>query len=233
MTSCTEIGYCPFNVFRIPTICWIKPTKILLTAFFTFFFFPFCLLRTMQDMENPQVTSCNKGDQHYRSSPSNQSSSSDPGPCGSSGWSQQPGYDGYGTTVCVWGGSPSFPSVVPPGICGFRVMNAAPISFCAFPVISQFCQMTAIFSHTKWPNHQCTFCHLPLFFFCRKGCDKRIKLCLPWSNTTFSAQNRNNEGGWWWWEAFFCFFLFSKYSLLFFVFSQLKVLVWWLVSKAI
>ncbi|XP_077960149.1 signal-induced proliferation-associated 1-like protein 2 isoform X6 [Gasterosteus aculeatus] len=50
--------------------------------------------RVMQDMENPQVTSCNKGDQHYRSSPSNQSSSSDPGPCGSGTWSQQPGYDG-------------------------------------------------------------------------------------------------------------------------------------------
>ncbi|AWP14268.1 putative signal-induced proliferation-associated 1-like protein 2 [Scophthalmus maximus] len=50
--------------------------------------------RTMQDIENPQVTSCNKGDQHYRSSPSNQSSSSDPGPCCSSTWSQQPGYDG-------------------------------------------------------------------------------------------------------------------------------------------
>ncbi|XP_027133492.1 signal-induced proliferation-associated 1-like protein 2 isoform X3 [Larimichthys crocea] len=50
--------------------------------------------RTMPDMENPQVTSCNKGDQHYRSSPSNQSSSSDPGPCGSGTWSQQPGYDG-------------------------------------------------------------------------------------------------------------------------------------------
>ncbi|XP_061816884.1 signal-induced proliferation-associated 1-like protein 2 isoform X2 [Nerophis lumbriciformis] len=50
--------------------------------------------RMMQDMENPQVTSCNKGEQHYRSSPSNQSSSSDPGPCGSSSWSQQPGYDG-------------------------------------------------------------------------------------------------------------------------------------------
>uniref|UniRef100_A0A3P8QYF8 Signal induced proliferation associated 1 like 2 n=1 Tax=Astatotilapia calliptera TaxID=8154 RepID=A0A3P8QYF8_ASTCA len=55
--------------------------------------------RTVQDMENPQVTSCNKGDQHYRSSPSNQSSSSDPGPCGSSTWSQQPGYDGYRTTA--------------------------------------------------------------------------------------------------------------------------------------
>ncbi|XP_017279818.1 signal-induced proliferation-associated 1-like protein 2 isoform X3 [Kryptolebias marmoratus] len=50
--------------------------------------------RMMQDMENPQVTICNKGDQHYRSSPSNQSSSSDPGPCGSSSWTQQPGYDG-------------------------------------------------------------------------------------------------------------------------------------------
>ncbi|XP_074531345.1 signal-induced proliferation-associated 1-like protein 2 isoform X5 [Halichoeres trimaculatus] len=50
--------------------------------------------RTMQDMENPQITTCNKGDQHYRSSPSNQSSSSDPGPCGSGTWSQQPGYDG-------------------------------------------------------------------------------------------------------------------------------------------
>ncbi|XP_031696267.1 signal-induced proliferation-associated 1-like protein 2 isoform X4 [Anarrhichthys ocellatus] len=55
--------------------------------------------RTMQDMENPQVTSCNKGDQHYRSSPSNQSSSSDPGPCGSSTWSQQPGYDGCPSPV--------------------------------------------------------------------------------------------------------------------------------------
>ncbi|XP_037127038.1 signal-induced proliferation-associated 1-like protein 2 isoform X1 [Syngnathus acus] len=50
--------------------------------------------RMMQDLENPQVVSCNKGDHHYRSSPSNQSSSSDPGPCGSSSWSQQPGYDG-------------------------------------------------------------------------------------------------------------------------------------------
>uniref|UniRef100_A0A4W4H4K5 Signal induced proliferation associated 1 like 2 n=1 Tax=Electrophorus electricus TaxID=8005 RepID=A0A4W4H4K5_ELEEL len=32
--------------------------------------------------------------QHYRSSPSNQSSSSDPGPCGSTTWSQQLGNDG-------------------------------------------------------------------------------------------------------------------------------------------
>ncbi|XP_035982425.1 signal-induced proliferation-associated 1-like protein 2 isoform X2 [Fundulus heteroclitus] len=55
--------------------------------------------RTLQDMENPQVTICNKGDQHYRSSPSNQSSSSDPGPCGSSNWSQQPGYDGCPSPV--------------------------------------------------------------------------------------------------------------------------------------
>lgn len=50
-------------------------------------------------MENPQVTSCNKGDQHYRSSPSNQSSSSDPGPCGSTSWSQQAGYDGCPSPV--------------------------------------------------------------------------------------------------------------------------------------
>ncbi|XP_016892575.1 signal-induced proliferation-associated 1-like protein 2 isoform X1 [Cynoglossus semilaevis] len=51
--------------------------------------------RILQDIENPQVALCNKGDPHYRSSPSNQSSSSDPGPCGSSStWSQQPGYDG-------------------------------------------------------------------------------------------------------------------------------------------
>ncbi|XP_076830492.1 signal-induced proliferation-associated 1-like protein 2 isoform X2 [Brachyhypopomus gauderio] len=51
--------------------------------------------RMMQDMENSQ-SCCSKGEvsQHYRSSPSNQSSSSDPGPCGSSTWSQQPGYDG-------------------------------------------------------------------------------------------------------------------------------------------
>ncbi|KAK2922074.1 signal-induced proliferation-associated 1-like protein 2 isoform X2 [Channa argus] len=57
--------------------------------------------RSTQDMENPQVTSCNKGDQHYRSSPSNQSSSSDPGPCGSSTWSQQPGYDGCPSPVLL------------------------------------------------------------------------------------------------------------------------------------
>ncbi|XP_031435323.1 signal-induced proliferation-associated 1-like protein 2 isoform X2 [Clupea harengus] len=52
--------------------------------------------RAMQDVENPQMASCVKGDprEHYRSSPSNQSSSSDPGPSGSSTWAQQPGYDG-------------------------------------------------------------------------------------------------------------------------------------------
>ncbi|XP_030627133.1 signal-induced proliferation-associated 1-like protein 2 [Chanos chanos] len=37
--------------------------------------------------------------QHYRSSPSNQSSSSDPGPCGSGTWAQQPGYDGSQSPV--------------------------------------------------------------------------------------------------------------------------------------
>ncbi|XP_056616490.1 signal-induced proliferation-associated 1-like protein 2 isoform X3 [Triplophysa dalaica] len=52
--------------------------------------------RNVQDIENPQISSCSKGDasQHYRSSPSNQSSSSDPGPCGSATWNQQPAYDG-------------------------------------------------------------------------------------------------------------------------------------------
>lgn len=80
-----------------------------------------CFCRVMQDMENPQVTSCNKGDQHYRSSPSNQSSSSDPGPCGSGTWSQQPGYDGYGTTaVLLISNSPKVPF--------FAAMNAATIS---------------------------------------------------------------------------------------------------------
>ncbi|XP_051772627.1 signal-induced proliferation-associated 1-like protein 2 isoform X2 [Ctenopharyngodon idella] len=57
--------------------------------------------RTVQDMENPQISSCSKGEasQHYRSSPSNQSSSSDPGPCGSASWNQQPGYDGCQSPV--------------------------------------------------------------------------------------------------------------------------------------
>ncbi|XP_066536163.1 signal-induced proliferation-associated 1-like protein 2 isoform X1 [Hoplias malabaricus] len=55
---------------------------------------PDCL-RTLQDMENPQI-SCSKTEasQHYRGSPSNQSSSSDPGPCGSTTWNQQSGYEG-------------------------------------------------------------------------------------------------------------------------------------------
>ncbi|CAM4728018.1 unnamed protein product [Leuciscus chuanchicus] len=56
--------------------------------------------RTAQDTESPQM-SCSKGEasQHYRSSPSNQSSSSDPGPCGSASWNQQPGYDGCQSPV--------------------------------------------------------------------------------------------------------------------------------------
>ncbi|XP_066553473.1 signal-induced proliferation-associated 1-like protein 2 isoform X2 [Amia ocellicauda] len=54
-----------------------------------------------QDVENPQLPQCNKSDasQHYRSSPSNQSSSSDPGPCGSSNWTQQAGYEGCQSPV--------------------------------------------------------------------------------------------------------------------------------------
>ncbi|XP_064173409.1 signal-induced proliferation-associated 1-like protein 2 isoform X1 [Anguilla rostrata] len=51
--------------------------------------------RVLQDLDSPQMAPCGKGDpsQHYRSSPSNQSSSSDPGPCGSSAWAQQAAYD--------------------------------------------------------------------------------------------------------------------------------------------
>ncbi|XP_073776422.1 signal-induced proliferation-associated 1-like protein 2 isoform X3 [Danio rerio] len=58
--------------------------------------------RNVQDVENPQMSSCSKTEasQHYRSSPSNQSSSSDPGPCGSASWSQQhPPYDGCPSPV--------------------------------------------------------------------------------------------------------------------------------------
>nr|XP_017214349.2 signal-induced proliferation-associated 1-like protein 2 isoform X3 [Danio rerio] len=58
--------------------------------------------RNVQDVENPQMSSCSKTEasQHYRSSPSNQSSSSDPGPCGSASWSQQhPPYDGCQSPV--------------------------------------------------------------------------------------------------------------------------------------
>ncbi|KAI5611806.1 signal-induced proliferation-associated 1-like protein 2, partial [Silurus asotus] len=52
--------------------------------------------RMIHDLENPQI-SCSKSQasQHYRSSPSNQSSSSDPGPGGSTTWIQQPGFEGY------------------------------------------------------------------------------------------------------------------------------------------
>ncbi|XP_062895479.1 signal-induced proliferation-associated 1-like protein 2 isoform X3 [Mobula hypostoma] len=57
--------------------------------------------RSMQDVENVQLSQSNVGDssQHYRSSPSNQSSSSDPGPSGSSHWRQQSGYDGCQSPV--------------------------------------------------------------------------------------------------------------------------------------
>lgn len=87
---CAGIRFIHSTLF-ISLMLWYDSSEPLLS--------PWSVHRTMQDLENPQVTSCNKGDQHYRSSPSNQSSSSDPGPCGSSGWSQQPGYDGYATTA--------------------------------------------------------------------------------------------------------------------------------------
>ncbi|XP_064411838.1 signal-induced proliferation-associated 1-like protein 2 isoform X3 [Latimeria chalumnae] len=53
-------------------------------------------VRPLQDVESSQVSQCSVGDsnQCYRNSPSNQSSSSDPGPSGSSNWRQQAGYDG-------------------------------------------------------------------------------------------------------------------------------------------
>ncbi|KAM4692839.1 signal-induced proliferation-associated 1-like protein 2 isoform 2-T2 [Discoglossus pictus] len=52
--------------------------------------------RQVQDVENPQIPQCtvNDSSQHYRSSPSNQSSSSDPGPSGSTHWRQHMGYEG-------------------------------------------------------------------------------------------------------------------------------------------
>uniref|UniRef100_A0AAY4EC22 Signal induced proliferation associated 1 like 2 n=1 Tax=Denticeps clupeoides TaxID=299321 RepID=A0AAY4EC22_9TELE len=52
---------------------------------------------------NPFPMSCSKGDltQLYRSSPSNQSSSSDPGPCGSATWAHQPGYSTAHCTCVV------------------------------------------------------------------------------------------------------------------------------------
>ncbi|XP_069741143.1 signal-induced proliferation-associated 1-like protein 2 isoform X2 [Narcine bancroftii] len=58
-------------------------------------------VRSMQDVESGQLSQSNLGDsgQHYRSSPSNQSSSSDPGPGGSSHWRQQSGYDGCQSPV--------------------------------------------------------------------------------------------------------------------------------------
>uniref|UniRef100_A0A8C9YX52 Signal induced proliferation associated 1 like 2 n=1 Tax=Sander lucioperca TaxID=283035 RepID=A0A8C9YX52_SANLU len=49
----------------------------------------------------PRSTSFDRKLPDGSSSPSNQSSSSDPGPCGSGTWSQQPGYDGYGPTAVL------------------------------------------------------------------------------------------------------------------------------------
>uniref|UniRef100_A0A3Q1EYY7 Signal induced proliferation associated 1 like 2 n=1 Tax=Acanthochromis polyacanthus TaxID=80966 RepID=A0A3Q1EYY7_9TELE len=49
----------------------------------------------------PRSTSFDRKLPDGSSSPSNQSSSSDPGPCGSGTWSQQPGYDGYRTTAVL------------------------------------------------------------------------------------------------------------------------------------
>lgn len=55
-------------------------------------FYPmFAHCRVLQDFEMVQSPSGNPG-QHYCSSPSNQSTSSDPGPCGT--WAQKASYDG-------------------------------------------------------------------------------------------------------------------------------------------
>lgn len=140
-------------LYRLPAMRLDYFTLWCLNCCFQAFFF--CFFRVLQDMENPQITLCNKGDQHYRSSPSNQSSSSDPGPCGSSGWSQQPGYDGYRTAAVL--------TVLqcPSEICELPVMNSAPISRGTIPD-GLFCKVTDFFppkrktaSHVEFPSFFC------------------------------------------------------------------------------
>lgn len=168
-----------------PPVCAVLPFSS---------FCPRSLRRTMQDLENPQVTSCNKGDQHYRSSPSNQSSSSDPGPCGSSGWSQQPGYDGYGTTPAALLFSPTYSffflfwSRVPLRICFFRVMNAAPISGQALAATRNFAKWQQFFFPYKMTKIISALFFLSIFatfFSSRKIYDKGIQFCSSQSHTTF------------------------------------------------
>lgn len=167
----------------------------------------------MQDMENPQVTSCNKGDQHYRSSPSNQSSSSDPGPCGSSTWSQQPGYDGYGTTAALlfsfW--NSLHPYVVPPGTWGLAVMNAATISPSIIPENLQFCKMTAIFPHemTKssvhfWPVITLFFSFFLSFIFC-VGSDLTKQWNYAWHSLIPHPEHKRGKMMSFMYEIFFPF----------------------------
>uniref|UniRef100_A0A8C5CH26 Signal induced proliferation associated 1 like 2 n=1 Tax=Gadus morhua TaxID=8049 RepID=A0A8C5CH26_GADMO len=55
------------------------------------------ILQQHQANAIPRSTSFDRKLPDGSSSPSNQSSSSDPGPCGSTSWSQQAGYDGYGS----------------------------------------------------------------------------------------------------------------------------------------
>lgn len=182
---------------------------------------PWSLHRMMQDLENPQVTSCNKGDQHYRSSPSNQSSSSDPGPCGSSGWSQQPGYDGYGTTAALL----FFFSFL--FFFFFFVSSATRnIRFqsneCSSNQCPSFCRHLAILPNDRnffpiWndQNHQCTFfffffAPVATFFSSRKCCDKGIKFCPSRSHSTCRAQKQEQFK-----EDNEMFHLFFKCSLFF------------------
>lgn len=65
---------------------------IALIEFWLISFYPvFAHCRVLQDLEMVQSPSGNPS-QHYCSSPSNQSTSSDPGPCGT--WAQKASYDG-------------------------------------------------------------------------------------------------------------------------------------------
>ncbi|KAG8444549.1 hypothetical protein GDO86_009639 [Hymenochirus boettgeri] len=59
--------------------------------------------RSVQDAASSKIPQCtpNDSNQHYRCSPSNQSSSSDPGPSGSIHWRQHMGYDGCSSPLLL------------------------------------------------------------------------------------------------------------------------------------
>lgn len=109
-----------------------------------------------------------------------------------------------------------FLSAAPPGIFGFRVMNAAPISAQAFAATSQFYQMTAIFSPYEMTKIISalffSFFFLPVatFFSSRKCCDKGIQFCPSRSHATCRAQKQEQFK-----EDNEMFHLFFKCSLFF------------------